>query len=156
VNGAATTRTQEWLVEPEFDLEAFLARPLVARVAAAGPTIRPVWYLWEEQAFWWLTGRWSRLASILRQDPEVAIVVDTCDLRSGEVLQVVARGSAEILALDEGRARRKLGRYLGPDEASRDRRFIAGTFADPSVRLVRVAPRFLRARDLSFRPAPWA
>jgi nitroimidazol reductase NimA-like FMN-containing flavoprotein (pyridoxamine 5'-phosphate oxidase superfamily) len=147
---------QEWLVEPEFDLEAFLARPLVARVATAGPTVRPVWYLWEEQAFWWLTGPWSRLASILRQDPEIAVVVDTCDLRSGEVLQVVARGSAEILPLDEGRARRKLRRYLGPDEAAWNRRFVAGTFGDPSVRLVRVAPRSLRARDLSFRPAPGA
>jgi hypothetical protein len=34
--------------EPPFDVAAFLAKPLVARVATAGPTARPVWFLWEE------------------------------------------------------------------------------------------------------------
>jgi hypothetical protein len=46
-----------------FDVEAFLAQPLTARVAAAGPTVRPVWFLWEDGAFWWLTGGWARLLS---------------------------------------------------------------------------------------------
>jgi hypothetical protein len=31
-----------------FDVDTFLAQPLIARVAAAGPSVRPVWYLWEE------------------------------------------------------------------------------------------------------------
>ncbi|WP_409490397.1 hypothetical protein [Amycolatopsis sp. cmx-11-12] len=34
-----------------FDVDEFLAGPLTARVAAAGPTVRPTWYLWEKQAF---------------------------------------------------------------------------------------------------------
>lgn len=55
------------------DLEAFLAH----RVAASGPTVRPVWFLWEDKAFWWLTGSWSALARRLQQDPAVALVVDT-------------------------------------------------------------------------------
>ncbi len=40
----------------DFDLDVFLEQPLVARLATAGPLIRPVWFLWEEKAFWWLTG----------------------------------------------------------------------------------------------------
>jgi nitroimidazol reductase NimA-like FMN-containing flavoprotein (pyridoxamine 5'-phosphate oxidase superfamily) len=143
---------QDWKLDPGFDLDGFLALPLVARLATAGPTVRPIWYVWEEHAFWWLTGRWARLVAMLERDPEVALVVDTCDLGTGEVLQVVARGVAEVVPFDADRARRKLRRYLGADEAAWDReRFHAGTFGDPSARLVRLAPRRLRARDLSYR-----
>ena len=150
----ATSAKREWTVDPGFDLEAFLARPLVARVATTGPTVRPVWYLWEEETFWWLTGEWSRLATLLSRDPEVALVVDSCDLHSGEVLQVVVRGAAEVVPFDNDRARRKLRRYLGPDEGAWDRRrFLEGTFQDSSVRFARLSPRSLRARDLSFRPS---
>ncbi|CAM5274868.1 hypothetical protein SPURM210S_06182 [Streptomyces purpurascens] len=35
-----------------FDVDAFLRRPLTARLATNGPTVRPVWFLWEEDAFW--------------------------------------------------------------------------------------------------------
>lgn len=82
----------KWHVQAGFDLDGFLGQPLVARVATVGPTwptVRPLWYLWEEHAFWWLTGEWSRLGQLLDHDPRVALVVDTCDLRSGEVLQVM-------------------------------------------------------------------
>jgi nitroimidazol reductase NimA-like FMN-containing flavoprotein (pyridoxamine 5'-phosphate oxidase superfamily) len=137
-------------LDDDFDLEAFLALPLVARVAAAGPTIRPVWFLWEEDAFWWLTGRWSRLPRILGRDPRLALVVDEFDLESGRVLQVLARGEGEVTAFDPDRARRKLVRYLGPDEAAWDLRFTEGTFEDPTTRFVRLAPQALRARDLSY------
>jgi hypothetical protein len=44
-----------------FDIDAFLAQPLVARVATNGPTVRPVWFLWEEGAFRILTGPWTKL-----------------------------------------------------------------------------------------------
>jgi ketosteroid isomerase-like protein/nitroimidazol reductase NimA-like FMN-containing flavoprotein (pyridoxamine 5'-phosphate oxidase superfamily) len=143
-------RPSGWSVDAGFDLEGFLARPLVARVAAAGPSVRPVWFLFEDGAFWWLTGGWSSLPALLARSPDVAVVIDTCDLDTGEVLQVTATGAAEVSPLDPERARRKLRRYLGSDEALWPERFVAGTFADPSVRLVRLAPRRLRARDLSF------
>lgn len=142
-----------WKIDAGFDLEGFLARPLVARLATAGPTVRPLWYLWEEQAFWWLTGDWSRLALILADDSKVALVVDDCDLQTGEVLQVIGRGRANVVPFDDDRARRKLRRYLGDDESSWDERFLKGTFANPSVRFIRLVPSSLIARDLSFRPA---
>jgi hypothetical protein len=154
-----------WAIEPGFDLEAFLARPLVAHLAAAGPTVRPVWFLWEERCFWWLTGGWSRLPGILNRDPRVALVIDTCELATGHVLQVTAAGEATVEPFDRARARRKLARYLGPDQSVWDReRFLVGTFDDDSARLVRLAPQRLRARDLSYQvparsqrpPAPMA
>ncbi|HEX6583028.1 MAG TPA: pyridoxamine 5'-phosphate oxidase family protein [Thermoleophilaceae bacterium] len=98
-------------IEAGFDLGGFLAQPLVARVAAAGPSVRAVWFLWEDGAFWWLTGNWSRLPSTLKGDPRVALVVDTCDLETGEVLQVTAAGEGEIYQLDPERARRILRHY---------------------------------------------
>ncbi|MDP9189292.1 MAG: pyridoxamine 5'-phosphate oxidase family protein [Actinomycetota bacterium] len=133
-------------------MDAFLARPLLARVATNGPTVRPVWYLWEQRTFWWLTGSWSQLEAILGRDPRVALVVDSCDLESGEILQVVADGTAEVLDFDPERARRWGSRYLGPDERDWGR-FKEEVFDDPSTRFARLVPERLRAKDLSFSPA---
>jgi len=137
-----------------FDVDAFLAQPLVARVATAGPKVRPVWFLWEEGSFWWLTGAsYSRLAEFLEQDPNVALVVDTCDVVTGVVRIVSARGTAEVVPLDRARAVRKLKRYLGPDEAEWDGRFREALDEDPTTRLVRMTPTVLQAWDRSFLPS---
>ena len=137
-------------IDEGFDLYGFLAQPLVARVAARGPSVRAVWFLWEDGAFWWLTGGWSSLSATLKADPSVALVIDTCDLATGEVLQLSAEGEAEIYQLDSGRARRLLRRYLGTDESRWPERFKSGTFHDPTTRLIRLEPTRMRARDLSY------
>lgn len=129
-----------------FDVDAYLAQPLVARVATAAPTVRPVWFLWEEGAFWWITGSYARLPEFLAEDPRVALVVDTCDLDSGEVLQVSARGEAELVPFDAARARRKLARYLGSDEA----RWPPTFRGLDDHRFVRLVPRRLTAKNLSY------
>jgi nitroimidazol reductase NimA-like FMN-containing flavoprotein (pyridoxamine 5'-phosphate oxidase superfamily) len=136
-----------------FDVDAFLAAPLVAHVATAGTTVRPVWFLWDEGAFWWLTGSWSRLPGLVAEDPRVALVVDSCDLATGRTLQVIARGRAELRPFDPERARRKLRRYLGDDEHRWDERFRDGTFDDPTAGFLRLPPDHLRARDVSFAVA---
>ena len=141
-----------WQVPPAFDLDAFLAQPLVARVAPVGAGVRPVWYLWQDDAFWWLTGAWSRLTDILRRDPRVSLVVDSCDLATGRVLQVTARGSAEVVPVDGSLARRRLVRYLGPDEETWDDFLKERALRDPTAHFVRLAPSSLVAQDLSFRP----
>ena len=141
-----------WDVEEGFALEQFLARPLVARLATvgtSGPLVRPVWYLWEEGRFWWLTGPWSALARQLARDPRVALVVDSCVLATREVLQVIARGEAAIEPFDAERARRWGARYLGPDEAHWGR-FRASVFEDEEAQFVTLAPETLSARDLSY------
>jgi nitroimidazol reductase NimA-like FMN-containing flavoprotein (pyridoxamine 5'-phosphate oxidase superfamily) len=139
--------------EAPFDIDAFLALPLVARLVTTGPTVRPIWYLWEECSFWWLTGSHSRLAEIVQRDPQVSLLIDTCELESGQVRVVQARGPADVVPLDKGRAIRKLSRYLGPDEERWDPRFPNALYEDPTTRLVRMAPRRIRAWDRSFRPA---
>ena len=47
------------MARPDFDVDEFLALPLTARLATNGPTVRPVWYLWEGGSFWILTGSWA-------------------------------------------------------------------------------------------------
>ena len=138
----------------EFDVDGFLAQPLTARIATAGPTVRPVWYLWEDGAFWILTGPWARLGARVREDPAVSLVVDVCDLGTGLVRQVTARGVAELLPFDVPRGRRKLARYLGPDETRWDPRFRGYLHDGPGERgtcWLRLRPASLSARDLSYR-----
>lgn len=139
----------------DFDPDPFLAQPLVARVATAGPTVRPIWFLWEEGAFWWLTGSWSVLGRLLQTDPAVVLVVDTCDLSTGVVQQVRASGSAAVVPYDAQRARRKLQRYLGPDEQAwdRDRFDVLAMEQDPQAGLVMLDPDRMETLDLSYVPA---
>ncbi|PWI20280.1 phosphate oxidase [Streptomyces sp. Act143] len=135
-----------------FDVDAFLDRPLTARLATNGPTVRPLWFLWEEGAFWVLTGPWTRLFGRVEVDPHVSLVVDECDLVTGRVRQVVARGAAELVPFDVPRGRRKLTRCLGADETRWDDRFVRYLYDDPGERgtvWLRLTPRSLRARDLS-------
>lgn len=143
--------------EPQsFDVEAFLARPLVARIATVGPTVRPVWYVWEEGAFWILTGPWSKLPTILQRNPFVALVVDTCDLSTGEARQVIARGEARLLPWDVARGRRMLTRYLGADEQRWDRMFLGYLYDDPAIRAqqwAKITPASVVAKDVSFTPS---
>jgi nitroimidazol reductase NimA-like FMN-containing flavoprotein (pyridoxamine 5'-phosphate oxidase superfamily) len=145
------------VTRPPFDVDAFLAQPLTARVAASGPTVRPTWYLWEDEAFWILTGPWATLPARVRTDPAIAIVVDVCDLATGLVRQVIARGRAEILPFDVARGRRKLSRYLGEDETRWDRRFRHYLLDDPAEKgtvWLRLRPDSLVASDLSYSVWP--
>lgn len=140
-----------------FDVDAFLARPLTARVATNGPTVRPTWYLWEDHAFWILTGPWARLLGRVRADPAIALVVDECDPATGVVRQVIARGQAEVLPFDVPRGRRKLVRYLGVDERLWDARFRHYLHDDPTecgTRWLRLRPNHLTAMDLSYQVRP--
>ena len=134
----------------EFDVDEFLARPLTARVATDGPTVRPTWYLWEDGAFWILSGPWSRLPERVRARPRLALVVDVCELDTGVVRQVVASGDAELRPFDVARGRRKLVRYLGPDESRWDPRFRAYLHDMPDAVWVHLPPARLLANDLSY------
>jgi hypothetical protein len=141
-------------------VEEFLKLPLVARVAVAGPagpTVRPVWFLYEDGTFWWLTGSsYSRLGELLAADARVSLVVDSCDLRTGQVLAVTASGVATVHPFDAGLTTRKLAKYLGPDAEHWPAMF-RGAFDDPTTRLVALRPRHpLRLRDMSYPPPPRA
>jgi nitroimidazol reductase NimA-like FMN-containing flavoprotein (pyridoxamine 5'-phosphate oxidase superfamily) len=139
------------------DVSEFLERPLVARLAVTGkdghPTVRPVWFLFEDQAFWWLTASsYSALQDLLAIDSTVALVVDSCDLSTGQILAVTARGQAVVHALDPQRAVRKLTKYLGPAAELWPGRF-QDVLTDPTARLVSLQPAHdLVLRDLSYDP----
>jgi len=136
-----------------FDIDNFLGQPLTARVATDGPTVRPVWFLWEENSFWVLTGPWAKLFHRVSVEPRIALVVDVCDLATGLVQQVIARGQGELVPFDVPRGRRKLVRYLGPDESRWDPRFVGYLHDDPLRRgtvWLRLTPSSLVARDLSY------
>ena len=134
-----------------FDIDAFLAEPLTARLATNGPTIRPVWYQWDDGVFWLMTGPWTKLAERLESDPEIALVVDVCELDTGRILQVVALGAAELLPWDYDRGRQLLARYLGPDERSWPETYREYMAVPPmeGLILMRLDPRALRALDYS-------
>ncbi|GLY34855.1 hypothetical protein Amsp01_008790 [Amycolatopsis sp. NBRC 101858] len=134
-----------------FDVDGFLALPLTARVATDGPTVRPTWYLWEESAFWILSGPWSRLPQRIRMRPRIALAVDVCDLGTGMVRQVLATGDADLRPFDVARGRRKLVRYLGSDETRWDPRFRAYLHDNPGTVWVHLRPSKLVAKDLSYR-----
>lgn len=141
------------------DVSEFLAQPLVARLAVTGkdghPTVRPVWFLFEDKTFWWLTASsYSRLHvnGLLAIDARVSLVVDSCDPSTGQVLAVAARGQAAVHALDPQRAARKLTKYLGPDAGLWPSRF-RDTLTDPKARLVSLQPTHdLVLRDMSYDP----
>ncbi|MEU0462780.1 pyridoxamine 5'-phosphate oxidase family protein [Amycolatopsis sp. NPDC006131] len=142
------------MTEPDFDIDAFLARPLTAHVATSGPTVRPTWYLWEDEALWILTGPWTKLLGRVKADPAVAVAIGVCDIATGEVRQVIARGKAEVLPFDVPRGRRKLSRYLGADETRWDERFRRYLHDDPAERgtvWLRLRPSSLTATDLSYQ-----
>jgi uncharacterized protein (DUF952 family) len=137
----------------DFDIDDFLAQPLTARVATNGPTIRPTWYLSEDEAFWILSGPWAKLLGRVTADPAVAVTVDVCDISTGSVRQLIARGRADILPFDVARGRRMLGRYLGREEAGWDTRFRHYLHEDPSdigTVWIHLRPTSLTASDLSY------
>jgi hypothetical protein len=137
----------------DFDIDDFLAQPLTARLATARPAVRPVWYLWEESLFWILTGPWSQVPAEISNSAEVALVIDTCDLATGECLQVLARGTGELLPFDQQRGQRKLERYLGSDLSSWDLRFQRYLSHATDALWLKVSPRSVTAQDLSFAPS---
>jgi nitroimidazol reductase NimA-like FMN-containing flavoprotein (pyridoxamine 5'-phosphate oxidase superfamily) len=137
----------------EFDIDAFLAQPLTARIATNGPTVRPAWFLWEDNTFWTITGPWAALPRRVRSDPAIAIVVDHCDLATGTVRQVIARGQAELVPFDAPRGHRKLARYLGDDETRWDQRFtryLHDDSAQTGITWLRLHPDSIIAKDLSY------
>ena len=132
-------------------VDEFLARPLVGHLATTGPAVRPIWFLWESAAFWWLTGDWSRLQQTLADNPSVALVVDSCDLSTGETLQVTVEGEAEIVPWQKDIALRKLRKYLGPDESRWPRERFLQPLDNGSSRLACLRPvKAPVLRDLSF------
>ena len=119
-------------------IDAFLAGPLLARIATVRPDGRPhvvpMWYHWDGQSIFMETGPEFVKARNLRQNPACAITIDVTEggLR---FKGVILEGRAELLD-DPTFAREMVDRiytrYLGPDGIE-----------EPTPRAMRAAPHVI-------------
>lgn len=138
------------------DLNEFLARPLFAHLATStedGPRDSPLWFLWEEEAVWFIAvSNENTFHERIRRDPRCAVGIVDFDHESGLVQHVGFRGRATLESWDTDRAKRLLARYLGEDETRWHReRFLEG-LDDPRTQLfVKFEPETVIVRDQSYR-----
>lgn len=139
------------------DLDEFLARPLFAFLGTsspAGPRVSPVWFLWEEAAFWIIGNRdKDTFPSRVETEPRCALAIVDFDRHAGLVHHVGVRGEARVCPFDEQRARRLLRRYLGAEEAAWDSSRFGPPVGGPDSVLVRVTPQTVVSRDQSYPTA---
>ncbi len=81
------------------ELDAYLAQPLIARIATVRndrPHVVPVWYDWDGQSIWIETGLNFQKHKNLMRNPNCAIVIDTTEggLR---FKGVIFEGKAELI-----------------------------------------------------------
>jgi hypothetical protein len=144
-----------------FDLDTFLDEPHSLLVATNGPTIRPLWYQWEDGCFWTISGPWAKLYARIQSDPMVALLVNVDERDKGRILHVMARASVSITPYDIPRARRMLHRYLGPDESSwsnspDDYPAYLREPGPPGAVLLRMEPVWLKTFNFSYADSPYA
>jgi len=103
-------------------MDRFLARPLIARLATSDgdrPRVLPMWFWWDGTAIWMETSPTFANYRILRRNPNAAITVD--EALSGLAMRaVVMRGRVEIVDAPReevmATVQRIHERYLSPGE----------------------------------------
>ncbi len=103
-------------------VNAFLDRPLIARVATAGadgrPHVVPVWYGWDGTAIWISSFASTRKIAQLRENPTISIAVDVAgegEKTSAVILEGVAELVAEPRELVAEKSTWIYKRYLGEE-----------------------------------------
>lgn len=104
------------------EIDEFLARPLLARLATADPDtlqphVVPVWYGWDGQGLWISAFRSTRKVKELMKNPRCSIVIDVDGPTSG-LRAVLMEGEARLVTTPPELLREKTtwvyARYLGP------------------------------------------
>jgi hypothetical protein len=134
-----------------FDLDAFLARPLMAHLATAsadGPRESPVWFLWEDGAVWLVGTSSDSFPKRVKDEPRCALGFVDFHLDRGLLLHVGMRGTATVEKLDEARLYRLLGRYLG-EEKDWNPAFVRSVIENLDL-MVRFTPESVVMRDQSY------
>lgn len=133
------------------EYDAFLAQPLLARMATANPKtlqphVVPVWYAWDGVSLWINTFRSTRKVKDLLKNPAISVVVDSPS-PVDNLSAVILEGQAEIVDLPRPELEEKITwiytRYLGAE----------GVFAadpqswikDPDAILIRLTPAWIKA-----------
>lgn len=103
-------------------LNAFLERPLIARLATSDknrPRVLPMWFLWDGTDIWMETSDTFPNARILRENPHAAITIDE-SLGSFAFRAAVMRGRVEVIDDPHervmGMVQRIYRRYLSEEE----------------------------------------
>jgi len=103
--------------------EAFLSRPVIARLATSRddhPRVLPMWFLWDGTHVWMETNPSFPNARILRTNPYAALTIDET-LGGLRFRAITMRGLIEVIdgpeELIRGTVRRIYEKYLGPDLA---------------------------------------
>jgi len=138
--------------EKDFEIDEFLARPLFAHLATAsedGARESPVWFLWEDEAVWFIGNERDSFPQRIRKDGRCAVGIVDFDLKKGFLRHVGMRGNAEVVPLDKERLYRLLRRYLGGDETKWNPRFRAAVIEGLDL-MVKFTPTSIVARDQSY------
>ena len=138
-----------------FDPAEILARPLMAilsTLSPGGPRNAPVWYQWEDDALWMLSGEGASSARRLAADPRCAVEIVDHDNAAGVLRHLGLRGRGEVRPSDPDRFRRLLARYLGPDPEAWNAWFVreVARIEDPAGRMIRLVPDSVFTNDVSF------
>ena len=140
------------MLPSDFDLDAFLAQPLMAHLATAseaGPRDSPVWFLWEDGAIWLVGNTRDTFPKRIERDARCAVGSVQFDLARGLLRHVGIRGVGAVERLDHDRLKRLLRRYLGDDETAWNRDFNASVI-DRLELMIRIQPTSILARDQSY------
>jgi hypothetical protein len=136
----------------DFDVDAFLQRPLVAHLATSSPDgarDSPLWFLWEDGALWLVGTERDSFPRRIAADGRCAVGVVDFDLARGRLLHLGMRGTAEVVPLEPARLYRFLARYLGEDPDSWNPWF-REQVVDGLDLMVRFVPTSVVARDMSY------
>ena len=104
------------------ELQAFLARPLIARLATVrpnhSPQIVPMWFLYEDGVMYMSTRTSAAKVKHLQKNPRVAVVVDVMEApRKNKVVTI--EGTAEVLTTGVKETTTKIyHKYLGTEGAA--------------------------------------
>ena len=112
------------------ELDGFLAGQRtcrVATVAARGPHLTPLWYVWDGTALWLSSVVASQRWADLQRDPRVAVLVDAGE-DYGELRGAELRGSVEIVG-EVPRTGTQDERLAGPERLFA-RKYAGGDFMD--------------------------
>ena len=137
---------------PDFDIDAFLQKPLFAHLATAspdGPRESPVWFLWEAAELWLVGNQRDSFPKRIQVEPRCAVGIVEFDLPRGHLRHVSIRGTGSIEAIDRGRLYRFLSRYLGKNDAGWNPSFRTRVI-DRLDLMVRIRPLSIVARDQSY------
>jgi len=108
-------------MDPEA-IDAFLARPLIARLATSDndrPRVLPMWFLWDGADVWMETSPTFANVRVLRRNPNAALSVDEATGPFG-LRAVLMRGQVELVETPAERVldtvQRIYERYMLPEE----------------------------------------